>query len=99
ERLRAPGLRLRSRALVAWLARREPHAAAAAMATAQLSERDWLYLIPRLPMTARGLLRHRRDLPPAVREVLERLGVRDLVLPAPAAGAEADVAAGPAAPP
>lgn len=99
EILRAPGLRLRNRALVAWLARREPHTAAAAMATAQLSERDWLYLIPRLPMTARGFLRHRRDLPPAVREVLERLGVRDLVLPEPAARPPADVAAGPAAPP
>ena len=52
--LRAPGLRLRNRALVAWLAERDPQAAAAAMATAQLSESDWLHLIPRLPVTARG---------------------------------------------
>src|SRR5688500_4031272 len=36
--LRAPGLRLRNRALVAWLANAEPQAAAAAMATARLSE-------------------------------------------------------------
>jgi signal transduction histidine kinase len=81
--LRAPGLRLRNRPLVAWLARGEPQAAAAAMATAQLSESDWLHLIPRLPMTARGFLRHRRDLPFSARQVLERLGVRDLVLPEP----------------
>ena len=82
--LRAPGLRLRNRTLVAWLARGEPQAAAAAMATAQLAESDWLYLIPRLPMTARGFLRHRRDLPFSARQVLDRLGVRDLVLPEPA---------------
>jgi signal transduction histidine kinase len=81
--LRAPGLRLRNRTLVAWLARGEPQAAAAAMATAQLSESDWLYLIPRLPMTARGFLRHRRDMPFSARQVLDRLGVRDLVLPEP----------------
>lgn len=81
--LRAPGLRLRNRALVAWLAERDPQAAAAAMATAQLSESDWLDLIPRLPVTARGFLRHRRDLPASARQVLERLGVKDLVLPEP----------------
>ena len=81
--LRAPGLRVRNRALVAWLARGEPQAAAAAMATARLTESDWLYLIPRLPMTARGFLRHRRDLPFSARQVLERLGVKDLVLPEP----------------
>ena len=81
--LRAPGLRLRNRTLVAWLARGEPQAAAAAMATARLSESDWQFLIPRLPMTARGFLRHRRDLPFSARQVLDRLGVRDLVLPEP----------------
>lgn len=94
--LRAPGLRLRSRALVGWLAAGEPQAAAAVMATAQLSESDWLYLIPRLPVTARGFLRHRRDLPFSARQVLERLGVRDLVLPEPARTAGA---AAPQAPP
>src|SRR5690606_5416101 len=88
--LRAPGLRLRNRALVARLAEGEPQAAAAAMATARLSESDWLELIPRLPMTARGFLRHRRDLPPGARDVLERLGVGDLVLPSPAPPAAAE---------
>lgn len=81
--LRAPGLRLRNPALVAWLAESDPQAAAAAMATAQLAESDWLHLIPRLPVTARGFLRHRRDLPFSARQVLERLGVKDLVLPEP----------------
>lgn len=81
--LRAPGLRLRSRELTAWLAERDPQAAAAAMATAQLDESDWEFLIPRLSMTARGFLRHRRDLPFGARQQLERLGVRDLVLPEP----------------
>jgi hypothetical protein len=38
---------------------------------------------PALPMTARGFLRHRRDLPFSARQVLERLGVKDLVLPEP----------------
>ena len=52
--LRAPGLRLRNVALVTWLAHSDPQAAAAAMAAAQLSKNDWLYLIPHLPMSARG---------------------------------------------
>ncbi|OYW46529.1 MAG: hypothetical protein B7Z08_06930 [Sphingomonadales bacterium 32-68-7] len=82
--LRSPDLRLRNSALLAHLAQGEPQAAAAAMATARLSESDWLFLIPRLPMTARGFLRHRRNLPASARQVLERLGVRDLVLPEPA---------------
>jgi two-component system, OmpR family, sensor kinase len=81
--LRAPGLRLRNRALVGFLAQGDPQAAAAAMAAARLTEKDWLSLIPRLPVTARGFLRHRRDLPFSARQVLERLGVGDLVLPEP----------------
>ncbi|KRA83733.1 histidine kinase dimerization/phospho-acceptor domain-containing protein [Altererythrobacter sp. Root672] len=81
--LRAPGLRLRNPRLVAWLAQSEPQAAAAVMATAQLTDSEWVELIPRLPLTARGFLRHRRELPPGARQVLDRLGVRDLVLPEP----------------
>ncbi len=89
--LRAPGLRLRNTALVTWLSTRDPQAAAAAMATAQLEESEWLDLIPRLSMTARGFLRHRRNLPFAARQVLERLGVRDLVLPEPEREREPEV--------
>ncbi|HYD24205.1 MAG TPA: histidine kinase dimerization/phospho-acceptor domain-containing protein [Croceibacterium sp.] len=96
--LRAPGLRLRNRALVGWLAGGEPQAAAAAMATAQLAESDWLHLIPRLEMSARGFLRHRRDLPFSARQVLERLGVQDLVLPEPAPGSAVPAPAAPEPP-
>ncbi|MBT2134182.1 hypothetical protein KK137_07540 [Croceibacterium sp. LX-88] len=81
--LRSPGLRLRNPRLVAWLAQSEPQAAAAVMATAQLTDSEWVELIPRLPLTARGFLRHRRELPPGARRVLDRLGVKDLVLPEP----------------
>lgn len=79
--LREPGLRLRDPELVAFLAAGEAKPSAAAMATAQLSEEQWLALIPRLPVTARGFLRHRRVLPERVKRQLEELGVGDLVLP------------------
>ncbi|MEL1249917.1 sensor histidine kinase [Aurantiacibacter gilvus] len=79
--LREPGLRLRNPAMVAFLAEGDPKPAAAAMATARLTEEQWLDLIPQLPVTARGFLRHRRDLPQGVKELLGKLGVRDLVLP------------------
>lgn len=81
--IRAPGLRLRNRHLVSFLARGEAKPAAAAMATAQLQAKDWLLIIPRLPIVARGFLRHRRDLPLDVKELLDRLGVQDMVLPRP----------------
>jgi len=81
--LREPGQRLRNRRLVAHLAQAEPQVAAAAMAAARLGENDWLELIPVLPVTARGFLRHRRDLPDGARRLLARLGVRDLALPEP----------------
>jgi signal transduction histidine kinase len=81
--LREPGLRLRNRRLVAHLAEGEPQAAAAAMAAARLGEDEWLELIPELPVTARGFLRHRRDMPASASRLLARLGVHDLVLPQP----------------
>jgi len=82
--IRQPGLRLRNRHLVSFLASGEAKPAAAAMATAQLTARDWLMIIPRLPIVARGFLRHRRDLPGEVKTLLDRLGVQDMVLPRPA---------------
>lgn len=94
--LREPGLRLRNPALVARLARGEPQAAAAAMATARLADGEWLALIPRLPLVARGFLRHRRDLPPGARATLQRLGVQDLVLPEPPGAVPARLADQPA---
>jgi two-component system, OmpR family, sensor kinase len=84
--LREPGVRLRNPQLLAFLAQGEARPAAAAVATARLDEAEWLDLIPRLPVMARGFLRHRRDLPPAVRDQLASLGVGDLVLPQPEPG-------------
>lgn len=95
--LREPGQRLRNPQLTAWLARGEAQAAAAAMATARLGEEQWLDLIPRLPVNARGFLRHRRDLTPRVRDLLKRLGVEDLVLTRPEG--EATAAEGVPSPP
>ena len=96
--LREPGLRLRNRRLVAYLAEGEPKAAAAAMAAARLSEREWLELIPELPVTARGFLRHRREMPDSARRLLVRLGVHDLVLPQPEGTYAAPQAEAPAPP-
>ncbi|MDE1466398.1 sensor histidine kinase [Aurantiacibacter sp. D1-12] len=81
--LREPGLRLRNSELVAFLADGNAKPAASAMATARLTEAQWLELIPTLPVNARGFLRHRRDLSTEVKALLSRLGVQDLVLPDP----------------
>ncbi|APE29081.1 sensor histidine kinase [Aurantiacibacter gangjinensis] len=93
--LRKPGVRLRNPDFVAYLAGREPKLAAAAMATARLTDEQWLALIPALPVTARGFLRHRRDLSPQVKRLLERLGVGDLVLPSGDVPKEAPAALAP----
>lgn len=95
ERARAlaePGVRLRNPRLVALLAGDAPPVALAAIRAARLDDAQWLDLVPALPLPARGLLRHRRDLGPEVRDRLERLGIGDRGLP-PAEGdavAEAD---------
>ena len=78
--LREPGLRLRNPQLVEFLARGDAKTAASAMATARLNESEWEALIPRLPVMARGFLRHRRDLPAGALRQLQQLGVGDLVL-------------------
>lgn len=74
-------LRLRSPRLVAALAAEGPAVAAAAVRRAQLSEEEWLDLIPALPVAARGFARLRRDLGSAVDAQLERLGIHDRALP------------------
>lgn len=96
--LREPGLRLRNPALVGFLAAGEAKPAAAAMATARLGEGEWLELIPQLPVTARGFLRHRRNLSPRVKDLLVQLGVGDLVLPEPDDARVARIAAAVARP-
>lgn len=84
-----PGLRLRSPRLVAQLAGAEPAVAAAAMRRAELTTEQWLDLIPALPVAARGFVRLRRGLGPAVEALLEQLGIHDRGLP-PAEQAASD---------
>jgi signal transduction histidine kinase len=92
--IREPGMRLRNPRLVALLAESGPPVAVAAMASARLDEDGWNAIIPQLPIPARGLLRHRNDLPEATSALLARLGVKDLVLPLPAGFIPAVVSAG-----
>jgi two-component system OmpR family sensor kinase len=77
------GWRFRNPELVRWFGEAHPTIAAAALYRAQLSGDEWEELIPRLPIRARGFLRHRRDLPPEAVRVLDRLGVQDRALPLP----------------
>lgn len=74
--LRHPGLILR-------LAAQAPVVAAAAIQSARLDDWQWSALALELPVHARGHLRHRRDLGPRARGILERLGILDLGLPSP----------------
>ncbi len=80
--LRESALRLRSPRLVALLAESDPPVASAAIAAARMDEEEWLDMIPALPVRARGILRHRRDLGGRVEARLEQLGVADRGLPA-----------------
>lgn len=73
----------RSAVLVYHFAQGSPRTASAAISSARLPEEDWLALIPRLPTTARGFLRHRTDLSERVRGILAKLGVNDFLLPQP----------------
>lgn len=82
--IRDPAIRLANPRLVARLAEQEAEVAAAAMASARLAEADWMELIPTLPVRARGLLRHRRNLGTGPQDLLTRLGIGDLVLTGPA---------------
>lgn len=81
--LREAGPRLRNPALVALIAHWPPRIAAAAIAAARLTDRQWAALIPGIPVHARGFLRQRRDLPPGTVALLARLGAQDLALPQP----------------
>ncbi len=78
------GWRFRNPELVRWFGEAHPSIAGAALYRAQLTGEEWAELIPRLPIRARGFLRHRRDLPEGAVRVLDRLGVSDRALPLPA---------------
>lgn len=75
--------------LATQLAQAEPAVASAAITMTSLDTAEWLALIPTLPVRARGILRHRRDLPVEVIGLLERLGIHDRGLPPVAVQAEA----------
>ena len=77
------GWRFRNPELVRWFGEAHPSIAAAALYRADLSGLEWEELIPRLPIRARGFLRHRRDLPLEAERVLDQLGVQDRALPLP----------------
>lgn len=83
DMLRDPALRLANPLLVRLLAVDDPAVASAAIANARLDDAQWEALIPDLPVRARGLLRHRRDLGPGPRKLLELLGAHDMVLTGP----------------
>lgn len=89
--------KLRSPRLVRHLGAAGPKVALSAIVAARLREGEWLALIPDLPVQARGFLRHRRNLGPAVEALLARFGITDFALPLPA-GSEPLVMAAPAPP-
>jgi len=90
--LRPSIARLRSPRLLKMLAQDEPCVASAAIAMAQVSEEDWLALIPALPVRARGILRHRRGLGARIDHLLEKLGISDRGLPPAEIGAVSAIA-------
>jgi hypothetical protein len=77
--------RLVSPVLVQYLAAERPEIASAAIRAARLDDATWAALVPALPTRARGFLRHRRDLGPRTRSLLDQLGLYDTALPAAAA--------------
>jgi hypothetical protein len=79
--VRQPLQPLTNARLLALFAEAEPEVALAAIGTARLDEAGWLRLVPALPVRARGILRHRRDLGPEVGALLDRLGIQDRGLP------------------
>jgi signal transduction histidine kinase len=53
------------------------------IATCRLDADEWLSILPSLTPTARGLLRHRRDLPYEVEQALASFGASDFALGSP----------------
>lgn len=73
--------RLVSPVLLQYLAAESPPISSAAIRAARLSDDQWAGLVPSLPTRARGFLRHRRDLGPRTRALLDQLGLYDTALP------------------
>ncbi|MEN2792377.1 histidine kinase dimerization/phospho-acceptor domain-containing protein [Sphingomonas oligophenolica] len=87
-------------ALVELFAEDELSIAAPVLRTARLRSQEWIEMLPGLSPATRSVLRHRRDLAPAVCRALESFGSVDFVLPAAAAEipVEPEIAVEPAAP-
>ena len=66
--------------LLVFFAEDMPSIAAPLIAGARLETDEWIGVLPRLGPPARALLRHRTDLPSAVRHALAAFGPADLVL-------------------
>jgi signal transduction histidine kinase len=85
-----------SSAALAFFAEDLPAVASPLLAGARLAEDEWLDLLPRLGPVARGLLRHRRDLPADVVHALAGFVAGDFALSGKVAG-PADDSLSPAA--
>ncbi|WEK01107.1 MAG: histidine kinase dimerization/phospho-acceptor domain-containing protein [Candidatus Sphingomonas phytovorans] len=86
-------------ALVQLFAEDDPVIAAPVLRTARLRADEWIAMLSGMSPAARSILRHRRDLPPAVSRALEGFGSVDFVLSAGTAAAPDERRAGtPAAP-
>jgi hypothetical protein len=86
-----------SPAALSYFAEDLPAVASPLIGGARLAGEEWLDLLPHLGPVARGLLRHRRDLPPAVVEGLARFGAGDFALGGQVAAAPAGEGRSPAA--
>lgn len=84
EAVARSGVRLRNPRLVAELAGDHPAVSAAAIGVAQLTDEQWLDILPALPPIGRGLLRRRGDLGSELSARLVQLGAGDVPLPEPA---------------
>lgn len=73
-------------ALVGLFAEDELVVAAPVLRAADLPAADWIALLPRLSPPLRSVLRHRRDLDPAVARALASFGACDFRLPRPERG-------------
>jgi His Kinase A (phospho-acceptor) domain len=81
--------RIKSAPLVQLLAGDAPPVAAAAIAGATLSDREWADIIPQLPVRARGFLRNRNDIGIETRRALMAWSSADFILPTPLSAAPA----------
>ena len=86
-----------SPAALSFFAEDLPAVASPLLGGALLAAEEWLDLLPRLGPVARGVLRHRRDLPPAVAAGLARFGAGDFALGGEVAAAPAGEGLSPAA--